>query len=138
MSRLNTHPGGGQSGEYNFLNDPNMGAIGTVDLGIVIPTNAIIKQFSACMLTQLVDTGVGASISFGWFDPSGVIPANPVGFIGLNPIGAFVLGAPTDNILMTLFPQKFAGPVNVTMSIVADALTAGRMQFIVDYSENDI
>lgn len=134
--RLNTHPGGGQSGLYQFLSDPGAGAIGNIGLDVVIPANAIITHFSSCMITQLV--GVGASISFGWFDPTGVVPQNTVGFVGLNPIGAFVLGAPTDNLFMTLFPAKFPVPVTVTMSIVGAPLTAGDMQFIVDYNENDV
>lgn len=130
MSELKTHLQS-QAGEYNFLNDPNAGAVGTVNLGVHIPNLAQIFLFSFTPIVALA--GAGASISFGF--TSAIIPANPTAFGPATPIAAFPINVPTNNVGLVLFPIDLQGPVDITMTISLAPLTAGRIKFVIQYQE---
>ena len=133
MSILKTHLQS-QAGEYNFANDPNAGAIGTANLGVFLPSLSQVVAFIATPIVALA--GVGASLSFGF--TSSAIPPNTTAFMPANPIGAFPINVPTNNVALVLFPVDLQGPVQITMSIIGAPLTAGRIKFFIQYQEFNV
>lgn len=133
------------SGEYDFNKDPNAGAVGNIDLLTAIPSAAMIKNFWVNPLVAL-GSGGAATVSFdlniftniGTFIVGAILfPVVPFGALGV--VGVPILGF--TNILnpfkVGVFTSTVSG-VNVSMTIAGAPLNAGRLQYWVEYIENDI
>lgn len=124
-----------QSGLYNFLSDSTAGAVGTINLGVHIPAFAVISGFWVTELTAITG-GAGATLSFGTITTN----SNPVVSTVNNLMTAQVVANFTAQPLMgvDLFatPLRLLVPVDVTMSIAVNPLTAGQLSFEIWYSEN--
>jgi len=120
-------------GIYDFSNDSGLGAIGTVNLGVFLPQNSIIKRFFVKPIN--VPTSLGsATLSFVL---AGAVNTNTL--MVVTAIAAF------GTQVVRLGVDFNANPFNtieqgsqVKMLIATAALTAGKLEFQIEYNENDI
>lgn len=131
-----------KSGLYDFLADPSAGAIGTINLGLHIPQHALMTGFWVNTLAGGNPNSLGAAtISFGLISTDSAPVQNlPVIFMPATAFGAFVFAFPNSLPLMgndlNAAPAKVNFSFDVTMSIAVAALTAGKLQVWLEYTEN--
>lgn len=137
------------SGIYNFVDDPNAGAVGTINLGPIVPQNnnqyITITNISVVAIDTLTSADSTATLAFGlktgvYYPPSQheLYGNLPTGLMGVNLIDAF-----NDNVDAQGNFQPLQGnisPANplkmgyygigwyVYMSIGTEALTGGKLQ----------
>lgn len=122
-----------QTVEYDFARDG--GAIGTINLGGVIPLNAGVIGIGIAAPTPPTSGGL-ATIELG-INPigSGVAPVTnrliaATAFAAFGPADAFTLAAANYNAIATA--------AQVTMTIRVAALTSGKITFSIQYVEKNI
>lgn len=126
------------SGEYNFASDPNAGAVGNVNIGVHIPRFAMIWGFWANALVAPLSGGL-ATIAYSLNTTDTNPPVSfPAALMPATAIAGFVLNTPVMGVDLYANPFKTANTMDVIMNIGAFALTAGRLQVWVAYTENDL
>lgn len=123
-----------QSGQYNFA--ASGGVVGTFQMGIFLPQNAIIQNFVVNAIVAPTSGGA-ATISFGFIDNIAVV-TNLTAYMVANAFGAFALNTPVRGVDLFANPIKQLNPTQVVMAIGTANLTAGNLQFDIWYTEHDI
>lgn len=122
-----------QSGEYNFSTDPNAGATGTINLGVWLPTNAIVSRFFVKTITT-ANSGGAATLSFRL--------NSTVLLLGVTPFGAFTAGNCIAGVDFNANPIVASSALTpspqVQLLIAGAALTAGRFAFFIEYFESNV
>lgn len=124
-----------QAGLYNFADDATAGAIGTIALGVRIPAFAVITGFWVTELSA-VTSGGAATISFGTITTNSSPVVSTVNNLMTATAIASFTAQPLIGVDLNAAPLRLLVPIQVTMSIAAFALTAGTLQFQVEYFEN--
>lgn len=124
-----------QGGLYSFASDPSAGAIGTINLGVHLPAWAVITGFWVTELTN-VTSGGSATLSFGTITTNSTSPVSTVNNLMLATAIANYTAQPLIGVDLNATPLRLLVPVDITMSIAVAALTAGQLQFVVEYFEN--
>jgi hypothetical protein len=120
---------------YDFSIDG--GAIGSIDLGIVIPQNSIITR----CLFRTWDTAVsggGGAATIAFQKRTGAVVS--AGFFGVaQPAGNFVAGGVLSGVDFNATPTLAGGATFSTIELViaADVLTAGKIQVILNFQQTD-
>lgn len=123
------------SGEYNFANDPNAGAAGTIRLGVYIPLKYLITGFWVIPIVNPASGGA-ATISFGHVLEDGLTNVTNSLMVA-TPFNGFVVRTPVTGIDLYMNPLSLLNDtVQVTMTIAGAALTAGRLAFIVQANQS--
>lgn len=104
------------------------GAVGTIDLGIGLPANAIITRSYVYSITAPTGS-VGATLAFQCQNASDVLAAT--GFASFGAAGASIDGASTG--AASAFKYLTAA-CNIKAVIATAALTAGKLAVYVEYS----
>lgn len=123
-----------QAGIYNFLADPSVGAVGTINLGVHIP---IFAQITGFWVTELVAItgGAGATISFGLITTDIAIPVSTVNNLMVANVVANFTAQPLRGVDLDAAPLRILNTSDVTMSIAVNPLTAGMLEFMISYKE---
>lgn len=124
-----------QSGLYNFLSDGTVGAVGTINLGVHIPAFAVISGFWVTELTAITG-GAGATISFGTITTNSNPVVSTVNDLMTAQVVANFTAQPLMGMDLFATPLRLLVPVDITMSIAVNPLTAGQLSFEIWYSEN--
>lgn len=124
-----------QSGLYNFLSDPTAGAVGTINLGVHIPAFAVISGFWVTELTAITG-GAGATLSFGTITTNSSPVVSTVNNLMLANVVANFTAQPLMGVDLFATPLRILVPVDITMSVAVNPLTAGQLTFEIWYSEN--
>ncbi len=122
--KLNSSSFKTQYGEYNFSTD--LGVQGTINLGVFIPVNAIIKKFLVKVVTA--PTGTNATVSFG-------LASSNQALMVTNGIPAFVINTVIAGVDFDNTPLLITTTSEVTITIATANLTAGRLLFSIAYDE---
>lgn len=119
-------------GEYNLATDPGAGAAGAIGTGVFLPPNSVITRFWIKTLTTFV-AGVGTTVGFTMGTGGKDLFAPTIA-------GALIGGAVASGVDFNANPE----PLNVlavpqVIFVIAGAfpLTAGRVTFVIDYTEMD-
>jgi len=123
-----------QAGIYNFLADPSVGAVGTINLGVHLP---IFSQITGFWVTELVAItgGAGATISFGLITTDIAIPVSTVNNLMVATVVAGFTAQPLRGVDLEAAPLRILNTSDVTMSIAVNPLTAGMLEFLIFYNE---
>jgi hypothetical protein len=121
-----------QAGLYDFLNSG--GSVGVQDIGVHLPNFCWITGFWVTAYTPLGSGGV-ATISFGTITTDIAVPVAVVNNLMVaNAFGAF--GAqPLQGVDLNANPLRLLNSSDVIMAIGGADLTAGKLAFIIEYSE---
>ena len=115
------------SGLYDFAQDPASGAVGTVNLGVVLPTFVRYYYFAVTERTNL--TGGATTLAFGYIQQGSAAPTSVTNaFMTATAIASFT-SAPLRGVDLLASPIQLLFPVAVTMTIAGAALTGGSLQF---------
>jgi len=123
-----------QAGIYDFLADPGAGAIGTINLGVHLP---IFAQITGFFVTELVaiTSGGAATLSFGTITTDVTPVVSTVNNLMVATAIAGFTAQPLRGVDLDAAPLRILTTVDITMSIAAAALTAGRLEFLIFYNE---
>jgi len=124
-----------QGGQYNFANDPSLGAVGSVGLGVYLPKNSVITRFWIQSIVGPKSANSTATISF-IMGTGGKTLFSPVlvGALGSGTVNAgidFNANPAASATVSTPTPQ-------VTMVIGVESLTGGNIIFSIEYTEKDL
>lgn len=114
------------AGEYNFLADPTVGAVGTINLGIHLPKFCWITGFWVAELTN-VTSGGAATISFGTITTDVSPAVSTVNNLMVATAIAGFTAQPLRGVDLDAAPLRLLNTADITMSIAVAALTAGRL-----------
>lgn len=123
-----------QAGIYNFLADPSVGAVGTINLGVHLP---IFCQITGFWVTELVGitSGGAATLSFGTITTDIAIPVSTVNNLMVATAIAGFTAQPLRGVDLDATPLRLLNTTDITMSIAVADLTAGSLEFLIFYNE---
>ncbi len=103
------------------------GAVGVIDLGDTLPKNAVVTKMDGFIMASVTSAGGTGKISIGLVGNTGAfVPASSGWVIG-NPFQGIQDGALANNY------WNFAAPANVAVEISVEPLTAGFLQWVIQY-----
>lgn len=121
-----------QAGLYDF--SISGGAIAVFNLGVHLPVNVWITGFWATAYTPLASLGA-ATVSFGTITTDIAAPVTVVNNLMVaNAFGAFT-AQPLQGVDLNATPLRILNANDVIMAVAAANLTAGRLAFVIEYSE---
>lgn len=115
------------AGEFNFATAG--GAIGTVGLGVFIPDRSVINRFFVKTLVTGVSGGGTGGFTFGIAGPAALVPLAA---------GAFILGTALQGVDFDGNPLIMVATSEIVFTIAGFVWTAGRIAFVIDYTEMDL